>query len=272
MEVGEVRVAEDNDFEVLKIYLNRNDGWQLEYKRGQTLVWTRHVPETSDFKMIRLNTVFPDVPAAVLYDVLHDPVYRSKWDHYMLEIKEIGHLNPNNSINYYALSCPAPLKNRDFVIESSWLETGNEYMIINHSVYHNKCPPKKGFVRGTSFLTGFVVKSLAQQPGGNGCWLGYVTHSNPKGKLPSWVINRLASGYAPRLIKRLHKACLEYPEWKSKHSPGMKYWINPEQIANTPKIQLADCRPPSNPSSPDESLVEEIENGIDHFEESDDSE
>jgi hypothetical protein len=56
MEVGEVRVAEDNDFEVLKIYLNRNDGWQLEYKRGQTLVWTRHVPDTSDFKMIRVSS------------------------------------------------------------------------------------------------------------------------------------------------------------------------------------------------------------------------
>ena len=60
MEVGEVRVAEDNDFEVLKIYLNRNDGWNLEYKRGQTLVWTRHVPDTSDFKMIRVSLMTLD--------------------------------------------------------------------------------------------------------------------------------------------------------------------------------------------------------------------
>jgi hypothetical protein len=83
---------------------------------------------------------------------------------------------------------------------------------------------------------------LSAQEGGKGCWLGYVTHSNPKGKLPSWVINRLASGYAPRLVKRLHKACLEYPEWKAKHSPNLKYWINPEQIASTPKIDLNDVR------------------------------
>jgi hypothetical protein len=60
---------------------------------------------------------------------------------------------------HVSVSCPSPIKNRDFVIESSWLQTANEYMIINHSVYHNKCPPRKGFVRGTSFLTG-MYKSL----------------------------------------------------------------------------------------------------------------
>ena len=68
MEVGEVRVAEDNDFEVLKIYLNRNDGWQLEYKRGQTLVWTRHVPDTSDFKMIRVFSK-ESIIIAICFDV-----------------------------------------------------------------------------------------------------------------------------------------------------------------------------------------------------------
>jgi len=47
-------------------------------------------------------------------------------------------------------------------------------------------------------------------------------------------------GYAPRLVKRLHKACLEYPGWKAKHSPELKYWVYPEQMANSPRIDLAD--------------------------------
>ena len=56
MEVGEVRVAEDKDFDVLKIYLSRNDGWHLEYEKGRTAVWTRPMPETDgDFKMIRVS-------------------------------------------------------------------------------------------------------------------------------------------------------------------------------------------------------------------------
>ena len=54
MDVNEVRVAEDTDFEVLKIYLSRNDGWVLEYEKGKTSVWTRQATE-SEFKMIRVR-------------------------------------------------------------------------------------------------------------------------------------------------------------------------------------------------------------------------
>ena len=49
--------------------------------------------------------MFHDVSAAVVYDVLHDQEYRSKWDKYSLEVKDIGHLNPNNLIGYFACKC-----------------------------------------------------------------------------------------------------------------------------------------------------------------------
>ena len=71
MEVGEVRVAEDKDFELLKVYLNRNDGWKLEYDKNAIAVWTRTPmvssgkngnPSSSSpsaFKMIRVG--FPSI-------------------------------------------------------------------------------------------------------------------------------------------------------------------------------------------------------------------
>ena len=56
MNLNEVRIAEDKDFEVLKIYLSRNDGWNLNFQKGQTAVWTRQAPE-SEFSMIRVSLV-----------------------------------------------------------------------------------------------------------------------------------------------------------------------------------------------------------------------
>ena len=57
------------------------------------------------FIIFQIKTVFHDVSAAVVYDVLHDQEYRSKWDKYSLEVKDIGHLNPNNLIGYFACKC-----------------------------------------------------------------------------------------------------------------------------------------------------------------------
>lgn len=50
----------------------------------------------------QMRSDFSDVPASVIYDVLHDSQYRSVWDKYMIDAKDIGTLNVNNDLCYYA--------------------------------------------------------------------------------------------------------------------------------------------------------------------------
>lgn len=45
---------------------------------------------------------FEDVEPDALYDVLHDPEYRSVWDTHMLAAEDAGHINVNNDVGYYA--------------------------------------------------------------------------------------------------------------------------------------------------------------------------
>lgn len=54
------------------------------------------------FFNFQIKTTYSDISASVVYDVLHDQDYRSLWDKYCLDVKDIGHLNPNNTISYYA--------------------------------------------------------------------------------------------------------------------------------------------------------------------------
>uniref|UniRef100_A0A914DRV8 START domain-containing protein n=1 Tax=Acrobeloides nanus TaxID=290746 RepID=A0A914DRV8_9BILA len=77
----------------------------------------------------------------------------------------------------------------------------------------------------------------------HGCQITYVTHSDPKGKLPLWLVNRITKTVAPKLSRKLHKVCLKYPHWKSEHAPHWKPWLFPEQQINFRRINISECQP-----------------------------
>ncbi|KAK2170490.1 hypothetical protein NP493_1150g00041 [Ridgeia piscesae] len=185
-----------------------------------------------------MHSVLKGVSASVLFDVLLDPDYRKKWDPYMVESYEICCLNPNTDIGYYALKAPKPLKNRDLVLIRSWLDRGTEYYVMNRSINHRSEPPRKTCIRAISYITGFVIMPLSQQS----CEVTYITQSDPKGKLPVWVVNKMTQLTAPMVMTRLAKAAKDYESWKSKHNPCHKPWLFPEQM-RLPRLKTTDIRP-----------------------------
>ena len=54
---------------------------------------------------VQIRGIYTDVKLSTLYDVLHDPVYRRKWDPNILEGQEVCCINANNDIGYYASTC-----------------------------------------------------------------------------------------------------------------------------------------------------------------------
>lgn len=245
MELNAVRLAEDADFEKVRRLAYDDDGWNLVFTKKASKVWTRPSPNnSSDFNVLKARTEFPDVSADVAYDVLHDPDYRPLWDKYMMDSADIGLLSPNTDLCYYAVRSPPPLRPRDFVIQRNWLEMDKEWIIFNHSVCHEDYPPSKNVIRAISFLTGYVIRSL----GKNSCQLTYVSHSDPRGKLPSWLINKITTIVTPKMMQRLHKACLDYPAWKERNNPDWRPWSRVDQISEK-RIDLSKCRPQELPST-----------------------
>lgn len=236
MRLGEVRIADEHDFEELAYIVDNLDGWKLEYFRAPTKVWIKPA-ENNDFHLIKVKTMFSDVSASAVYDVLHDTKYRSCWDRFILASKSIGCLNTNNELCYYAARCPAPLRNRDMVLLRSWLATERAYYVMSHSVFHAQYPPKAGFIRAFTHLTGFVVRPLSPR----GCELYYITHAEPGGRLPPWLVNKLTQTLAPSLIRRLHRATVAYPSWKRKNDTEYKPWLFPDQMS-TVRVDLTLCR------------------------------
>ncbi|KAK6737283.1 hypothetical protein RB195_019776 [Necator americanus] len=89
-------------------------------------------------------------------------------------------------------------------------------------------------------MKGFISYSTVDE---NGCQITYISHSDPKGKLPTWLVNRLTRVNAPKVIKPLHKACLAYPDWKEQNQPHLKPWIFAEQQMEFPRVDLSKCQP-----------------------------
>jgi len=48
-------------------------------------------------------------------------------------------------------------------------------------------PPRHGIVRGISYMTGYHVISTVNDPNENGCEVTYLTQSDPKGALLTYV-------------------------------------------------------------------------------------
>lgn len=86
-----------------------------------------------------------------------------------------------------------------------------------------------------SYITGFVIRT--QENGG--CYLGYVAHCDPQGKLPPWLVNKVTHTVGPRMVKDLRKASEGYVLWKTNQPHNRKPWRFPEEI-NCPRIFLDD--------------------------------
>jgi hypothetical protein len=54
----------------------------------------------------------------------------------MLESVDIGFLNPNHDLCYYAMGAFPPFRSRDFVLQRAWLDLGAEKILCTHSVCH----------------------------------------------------------------------------------------------------------------------------------------
>lgn len=133
-------------------------------------------------------------------------------------------INKTTEIGYYAAKMPPTVSNRDFCNLRTWRARPKkgEWIIFNYSVIHKNCPEKKGFVRANSILTGYFIRKTEE-----GTQFNYYSQSDPKGWIPSFVINSLMTKLAPKLIDKLHSVALKYPEWKEKNKGG-KPWLDEE--------------------------------------------
>ncbi len=207
--------------------------WTTVYKGWNNLhVQTR--PEelkpgetATGFDIVRSTIDWNDVDPETLFNCLHDAEYRATWDEKMIAGHNICQLDQHNDIGYYAMKPHWAVTNRDFCNMRSWMEfTNGDYIIMNHSVEHPECPPRPGFVRARSILTGYYIKPMPSA----GTRLIFISHSDPKGIIPAFLVNNIIGSLTPAVLARLHECTLKYVSWSArKYTPDEKHhWRTPK--------------------------------------------
>ncbi|XP_062082103.1 protein ENHANCED DISEASE RESISTANCE 2-like isoform X5 [Humulus lupulus] len=91
---------------------------------------------------------------------------RSQWDFCFHKGSVVEHLDGHTDIIHkqlYSDWLPWGMQRRDLLLRRYWRrEDDGTYVILYHSVYHNKCPPQKGYVRACLKSGGYVISPVNQ--------------------------------------------------------------------------------------------------------------
>lgn len=211
------------EFMEFKTMLENDDGWKLKRDKYGTKVMFKNADNEEILQLKLKTTALKDFDPAVIHDVIQDPAFRSEWDKTMNSQHVVEQVDENTEIGYYAVNMPFMLTNRDWVNYRSWWfdEEKGLYIIVNHSVKHEKEPELKGFRRANSLKSGYIIEKTEE-----GSILRYFTWNGWNGNIPVWCVNTAAKSMLKSVVDDLIKACQKYPSWKAKNYPEEKYWMN----------------------------------------------
>lgn len=255
----------DSDFEhLLAMVAQLGDGWEQCSSPGDEVdVWCRADPTNKAVMMLRCCIRVPSAKALDPEDILavwRDIDYRWTWDgerhraaphpipHPFLPplrgapltrphaercvVNTVHSSVGDDEVGYYEASAPAPLSNRDFVLQCGYrtrFQGRPEWLTVNKSVSLDDVPPKKGIVRAISYVTG--TKTELHSDGS--VTVTYLTSGDAGGWLPKAVVNlcvgrgggcsqlitcSVIRKAGPGMMRQMVEAALGYKAWKAKKS------------------------------------------------------
>lgn len=232
-------------------FVDTVDGFTVDaYEVNKYVVWSKSVPH-EPMKIIKgigffKSTEESPISCELLYDMIHDPVYRLVWDKHRLDAFSLTKPNEYTELGYYAAKAPSSfLSPRDFVTQRQWYPTGREeYVIFNTSVPHSSIPEdyqttvkksKEGtFVRAISKVTGYFIQPWKDRKTGKtlGVCLTYVTQADPCGMIPSYLTNFVMKKVVPTSLATLEDSMRKYAAWRDKKIAKGTYhkdWVSKEE-------------------------------------------
>ncbi|KAF9433201.1 hypothetical protein BGZ76_009763 [Entomortierella beljakovae] len=172
--------------------------WELFTEIPNFKIYRRGVTGSS-LKEYKVLGSFLDLPVKYLVLAYTDLDFRKSWDKHMAGWKQL-----EDDRFHYTSKFPWPLSPRDYVYQLKVQEFPGGIVCINgKSVQDKAVPEKSGTVRVDEYRQDVVIQPTED---GRGCniWFGYF--DNPKGNIPTSIINWAAKSGVPGFLTALRDA------------------------------------------------------------------
>lgn len=202
----------DADFDLLMLELDepQTDGWEFFTESHGVRIY-RLYNEESGLYEYKIYGALPDVKPDVSANVYMDLEYRKVWDSYAKELYEKE--EAGKKLIYWNVNYPWPMSNRDYVYKREMREmehNGNKvWIVIAQSEECASIPEKSGIIRVDDYKQSCVLTTDGKV--GSKAFMKY--YDNPKGMIPTWLINWGAKTGVPSFLTMMQDACRGYPQY-----------------------------------------------------------
>jgi len=174
--------------------------WQQVKDDNGIQVYTIDLPNTDIVKAKAIALI--NSPILRIRQELEDIASRHEWVPFLKQSKLIIVNSATKRLEYSLFSAPWPASNRDFVYSLELVKESRDELVYKmHSVKTNLMPENKSLIRGEIFESIYTLTKINE----NLTRVELSYHADPKGWLPSWIVNIIQRALPYKILRNLRQ-------------------------------------------------------------------
>ena len=192
---------------LLKTPLALGIQWEYIHTKENVEVYRRDVAN-SELIAVKGRTVLPYARSEVL-SLMIDHTRRHLWVDRLDSIERIKIYDGKlDAVSYYKVDLPWPVSDRDFVVRTRiWYEPKTDAIMSETRSVEGIKPEQRSYVRAFSHQSTVSLKKASD----NETHIEVIASIDPRGNLPTWLVNYLQTKWAHVTLTRLKETLAKHP-------------------------------------------------------------
>ncbi len=186
--------------------LELDASWHQAKQRDGVTVYIREVEGSQIAEALAITHL--DASLSAVTTLILDVNNNHRWIDSVDQSRVVKQVSERESINYTISYAPWPVSDRDAVVRTRMTQNTDDLTVIIRSEGLPDFRPREaGMVRVEAISSSW---QLTPQPEG-GVEVRYQVHSEPGGKLPSWLVNAIATEQPLNTLRNMRRAVASPP-------------------------------------------------------------